>query len=74
MAAISLRYNLWIVSDPVVYALQGKLDAVLVKLKQTKDPFTGRSLLAEMRSLMAELDRHVLDPHRLNAARPEPPK
>lgn len=61
-------------SDPAIYALHGKLDAILTDLSRAKDSATRRSLLTEIRVLMAELDHLVLDTTRLHAAKPGPPK
>ena len=61
-------------TDPAIQALQQKLDEVSAQLKDFKDPYVRRPLLAEMRRLMADLDRIVLDSTRLHAAKPEPSK
>lgn len=54
-----------------IKGLEEKLDAVLSQLRKTKDPILRRNLLAEMRILMAELDRLVLDSMRPYSARPD---
>jgi hypothetical protein len=51
-------------------AVQKKLDDVLSRLKASKDPHLRRTLLLEMRLLMAELDRIVLESTRSYTARP----
>jgi hypothetical protein len=61
-------------SDPAVFALQGKLDAILAELNRVEDSAIRRKLLAEMRGLMAELDHLVLDTTRLHGAKPQRPK
>lgn len=61
-------------TDPAIKSLEQKLDSVSARLKECKDPYLRRTLLTEMRVLMAELDRVVSDPSRLHAAKPEPPK
>jgi len=61
-------------TDPAIQALEQKLDDVSARLKECRDPYVRRTLLAEMRQLMADLDRIVLDSSRLQAAKPEPPK
>jgi hypothetical protein len=57
--------------DPAITALEEKLDDVLSKLKKSTDPVLRRNLLAEMRTLMAELDRLVFDSARSYSARPQ---
>jgi len=52
-------------TEQQIQDLQEKLDGVLARLKTTKDPDLHRTLLAEMRILMAQLDRFVFDPARL---------
>jgi hypothetical protein len=60
-------------TDPAIQALEQKLDDISAQLKGCTDPYLRRPLLTQMRVLMAELDRHVLDSTRLQAAKPEPP-
>jgi hypothetical protein len=43
------------ITEPRIAAVEQKLDETLAKLKQCKDPDTRRNLLAEMRTLIAEL-------------------
>jgi hypothetical protein len=57
--------------DQGTQGLQQKLDNVIAQLKTAHDPSTRRLLLAEMRRLMADLDRLVFDPNRFQ---PPPPK
>jgi hypothetical protein len=59
-------------TEPEIATLEKKLDDVLARLKETRDPQLRRSLLAEMRGLMAELDRFVLDPTRFHHNKPDP--
>ena len=61
-------------TEPKIEALGEKLDNVLGRLKASRDPIARRTLLAEMRVLMAQLDRVVLDPNRLHKAKPDPPR
>ena len=61
-------------TDPAIQSLEQKLDDVSAQLKECKDPYLRRTLLSQMRVLMAELDRIVLDSSRLYAAKPDPPK
>jgi len=49
-------------TNPRITAMEQKLEETLAKLKVCKDPSTRRSLLAEMRVLLAELDRLVYFP------------
>jgi len=60
-------------TDQGTHGLEQKLDSVIAQLKTAHDPSTRRLLLAEMRRLMAELDRVVFDPHRLQSP-PAPSK
>jgi hypothetical protein len=46
-------------STPRVTAVEQKLAETLAKLKESKDPDIRRTLLTEMRILLAELDRLV---------------
>jgi hypothetical protein len=59
-------------TEPAIDAVQRKLDETLSRLKATKDPDLRRSLLLEMRLLMAELDGLVLESARSYTARPKP--
>lgn len=61
-------------SAPTIHALEEQLDSVVARLKATKDSDLRRSLLAEMRVLMADLDRLVLDPSHFPKTKLEPPK
>lgn len=47
-------------SDPAIAAVEHKLSDTLTRLKGSKDPHFRKELLAEMRILIAELDRLVL--------------
>jgi hypothetical protein len=53
-----------------IEALKAKLDSVSGRLQQCKDPYFRKPLLAEMRILMAELDRAVLESAKSYSARP----
>ena len=46
-------------TDPKVEAIERKLDEKLARLKNCTEPNTRRTLLAEMRVLLAELDHLV---------------
>jgi hypothetical protein len=46
-------------TGPAIKQLEEKLESILAQLKTVKDPYLRRSLLADMRKLMAELDRLV---------------
>jgi hypothetical protein len=48
-------------TEPAILALEQKLENVLVQLRSSTDPQARRTLLTEMRLLMAELDRVVFD-------------
>ncbi len=60
-------------TEPAIQAVQQKLDAVVAKLRATKDPHLRRTLLTEMRKMMIELDRLVLESARSYSAKPTPP-
>jgi hypothetical protein len=61
--------------NEAIEALKEKLDSVSSRLHECKDPYLRKSLLAEMRILMAELDRVVLNSTKSYSARPiEPPR
>jgi hypothetical protein len=47
--------------EPAIHALEQKLENVLLQLRSSTDPQARRTLLSEMRILMAELDRVVFD-------------
>jgi len=58
-----------------IEALKVRLDSISSQLEQCKDPYLRKSLLYEMRVLMAELDRAVLESAKSYSARPQmPPK
>lgn len=61
-------------TNPDIHSLEQKLDAINARIRECKDPELQRALLIQMRQLMAELDRVVADPTRLNAAKPDLPK
>lgn len=46
-------------SDPAIAVVEHKLSETLIRLTASKDPHTRKELLAEMRLLIAELDRLV---------------
>jgi len=53
-------------------ALKAKLDSVSSQLQHCHDPQLRKTLLAEMRILMAELDRAVLESAESYTAYPPP--
>jgi len=58
-----------------IEALKAKLDSVSSRLQQCKDPYLRKTLLAEMRKLMAELDTAVLaSAESYSACPPDPSK
>jgi hypothetical protein len=59
-------------TEQAIQALELKLDSVLAQLKATKDPALRRTLLTEMRGLIAELDRLVLESASSYSAKPDP--
>ncbi len=59
--------------NPGIDALKTKLDSISSRLQQCKDPYERKSLLLEMRKLMAELDRAVLASAESYSARPPQP-
>lgn len=58
--------------EPAIKAIKAKLDKVVGQLKATADPDLRRTLLAEMRHLMAELDRLVTHSAASYSAAPDP--
>ena len=56
-------------TEPGITAVEKRLDETLAKLKKFTDPDIRRNLLAEMRTLIAELDRLVLASTRSYSAR-----
>jgi hypothetical protein len=52
-------------TEPAIHALEQKLENILVQLRSSTDPQARRTLLTEMRILMAELDRVVFDAARI---------
>jgi hypothetical protein len=52
-------------TEPAIHALEQKLENILVQLRSSTDPQARRTLLTEMRILMAELDRVVFDVARI---------
>lgn len=54
---------------PAIEAVRQKLDDIVIQLKNSRDARKRHILLIEMRLLMAELDRLVLDPTRLRPRR-----
>jgi hypothetical protein len=61
-------------TEPAIHALEQKLENILVQLRSSTDPQARRTLLTEMRILMAELDRVVFDlariPQSVNSEQP----
>ena len=53
------HYNAKGMTGPAIKELEAELDDVVSQLKASKDPDTMRSLLAQMRLLMAERERLV---------------
>jgi len=54
-------------STPAIEAIEQKLDETLAKLKECTEPSVRRSLLAEMRGLISDLDRLVYPPNSLRS-------
>jgi len=66
---------MWLMPNEGIEALKVKLDSVSTRLQQCKDPYVRKTLLAEMRMLMAELDRAVVQSAESYSARgPKPPQ
>jgi hypothetical protein len=61
-------------TESAIQVLQQKLDNVLAQLKATNDPYMRRTLMTEMRALMADLDQLVLRSTQSYSARPDEKK
>jgi len=59
---------------PAVQVLEQKLDAISAQIRECKDPQLRRTMLIQMRQMMAELDRVVFDSSRLQAAKSDQAK